>query len=245
MRQEIGTIRKHIDHEASVAHWHRIEKPRPRLHCKRQWHNALLVFSEPELLCRAQHAFRVLAANLSLLDLHAPGERGADGRERVERVDGDVGGATHDVQQSPRAGIDFRDPEVIGVRMPRHLDDATDNDVAQILAQRDEIVDRRAAGCEEIAQLNGSELERDERAQPLVGGVHIVEAVSGRAFTIAGGPNRTSRRRSFIWRSGKGISRLNRRESGCRGCRSGASRCAPVPCRTPSRCSDRRRAPPH
>ena len=56
--------------------------------------------------------------------------------------------------QDLTAGVHFRYPEVIGVRVPLCLDHAPDHDVAQILAQRDEIIHRRAARREQIAQLS-------------------------------------------------------------------------------------------
>jgi hypothetical protein len=52
------------------------------------------------------------------------------------------------------------------------FDHASNHDVAQVFPQRDEIIDRGAARSEKIAQLRRCEGERDERAQPLVRGVH-------------------------------------------------------------------------
>jgi len=47
VREEIGTIRQHIDYEAGVADRHRIQEPGSRLGDERERHDAFGVRAEP------------------------------------------------------------------------------------------------------------------------------------------------------------------------------------------------------
>src|SRR5438309_1934520 len=78
-----------------------------------------------------------------------------------------------DVAQSSAARIYLGKQEVIVVGMLFDFDHAADHDITQILAKSDKIVDRRAARGEQVAQLGRAHVERNERAQPLVGRVHL------------------------------------------------------------------------
>ena len=177
VREEIRTVRQNIDDKPSIANRHHVGELGPRLRNHGERHDALVVLPEPKLAWRAEHPFRCLAANLFLLDFYSAQHR-ADGRERIKRVDAYVRCTAYHVQHRAASGIHFREPEVIGVGVPCSFDDAADHDVAQVLAQWNEIIHRRASRREEIPQLRWREAERDERTQPFVRGVHGLEALT-------------------------------------------------------------------
>ena len=85
--------------------------------------------------------------------LRPPGSVTPDLGERIQLAGGDVRRAAHDVEQRARAGVHLGDVQVIGVRMRRFFDDARDDDLREVGAQRDQLVDRRDVRRDELAQL--------------------------------------------------------------------------------------------
>ena len=132
MRKKVRAIRHDVDYEPRIACRHHAEQRRAGRRLDGQLEDALLILAEPELPRRAEHAVGDFPANAAALDLHPVRQYCAGRREGVEPTSLHVRRAADDVEQRASAGVDFRHPEVIGVRMARRLDDACDDDRREI-----------------------------------------------------------------------------------------------------------------
>jgi hypothetical protein len=106
------------------------------------------------------------------LNRESAGHHGTRGCERIELAGAYVRRAAHDVEQRARAHVDAGEVQMIRVGVRRFLDDARDDERREVLPQRDQLVDRRDVGGDQLAQVRRRLLERNERLEPLVRDVH-------------------------------------------------------------------------
>ena len=127
-----------------------------------------MVSAKTELTRGAQHSFGDSAANFSLLDFESPWQRRTNRRERIKRADCDIWCTAHNIVQDSLSCIDFRYPEMIGVRMMSRFDDFSDDDVTQVSTKCDHVVHSRASHREKIAQLRRRHVDVDEVLEPFI-----------------------------------------------------------------------------
>ena len=167
MAQEIGTVGVDLEDDLVVGDGQGVEKPRPRCRRRLKLQNAVVVLSQTQLLRRAQHPVGLGAADLAPLELHAARQDGADRRERIDLSRLHVRRAADDFDRPARAsGIDDADGQPVGVRVLFHLEHAGDEDVAQILVQRRDPLDRRDVGGEQPLHLARVERATQHCLQP-------------------------------------------------------------------------------
>ena len=130
--QQIRPVRGDVEHETRVSERHGREKRRSGSGIHAQLENALMVVAKSELARGTEHAIRDHAANLATLDLHSVRQRCADRRERIQFSGGDIRRAANHFDQLSAAGVHFRHPEMIRIRMSYGFGDARDDDRSEI-----------------------------------------------------------------------------------------------------------------
>src|SRR4029078_5406237 len=117
--------------------------------------NSLMICSQSKLTRGAQHSFRHCPANLSLLDLESAGKSRPHSRERIQCADNNVRCTAHHIVNYASTRVDLGHPQMIRMMMTFRFADLADDDVGEIAAKCDDIIDRCAAHGEQIAQLHG------------------------------------------------------------------------------------------
>src|SRR5207249_420030 len=82
--QQIGAVRRHVDHDLVIGDSQRVDEARSRGGRGVELQDARMVGAEPELFRGAQHAVRLDAADLLALELQPPGQYGAHRGVRVD-----------------------------------------------------------------------------------------------------------------------------------------------------------------
>jgi hypothetical protein len=118
-----------------------------------QLEDTFVLATKLELTRTAQHALAQLAANLSLRDAQSARQRRTYGRKRIKPARPHVGRAANDAEQLSGARVDLTEREMVRVGMRLGRDYATDDHVTQRLADRHDLIDRRAVHCKTVRYL--------------------------------------------------------------------------------------------
>ena len=131
----------------------------------RQLEDAGVVVAEAELAGRAQHALRHLAADLAALDLEVAGQVRADPGERHDHARLDVGRAAHHAHRAV-ARVDVGEPDAVGVGVRHDLEDARDDDAADLAAGLVDRLDLEAELVQRVGDVSDRRLDGREVANP-------------------------------------------------------------------------------
>ena len=192
-REEVGAVRGDLDVQDRVVESERVLHVLTELELRRQDEDALVARGDPELHRRAEHPVRYDASDLPSGERLRQRRKGRARRgERNEIAGLHVANADDDLLL-PRPGLDARDAEVVGVGVVTHLDDARHDDTREPLPRAVHGSDLGAPIREELGELLGRQVGRDELAQPGVDDLHATPSNCSRKRTSPS----TNRRRSF------------------------------------------------
>jgi hypothetical protein len=177
--EEVGTVRRHVDHDAIVVQRERLQQERTRRRLGFEFPQSIGIGADAELARRAEHALRELTAELCLLDAHRATalphrHRGTDGSEGVLPAGGDVGRAAHDLPPLHAAVVHGTDTQAIGVGMLAHLFHKGHANFAQSRIERLDDVHRRALRSQARADVPRVQGPTQETFEPPAGDVHGV-----------------------------------------------------------------------
>ena len=145
----------------------------------------VVVVAQPHLAGGEQHAVGHLAADLAPLQREPARQRRARRRVRHHHARFDVGRAAHDARL-PGAEVDVGEPDLVGVRVRHHLEDARRDHAADLAARLFDAFDFEA----ELVQ------RRHDLGHRRVTGVKSRIQESGASISTAPGIGRRCRRRS-------------------------------------------------
>ena len=106
MAEQIGTVRRHLEHEPMIIEVERIDDRRAGREVSVQTHDPRGVATQPQLAFRTEHTLAVLAAQLDPLH-HLTVRQGlADAEERIERPLHHHGSARHHLNRLTLTAVD-------------------------------------------------------------------------------------------------------------------------------------------
>ena len=259
VREQVAPVGRDLHVEAEVVQPHRLHEGRAGVEVAVQQHDAGMVGTQSQLSFGAQHAFAALSSDLPPADLEAAGQRRAHGSEGVEGAGAHVGRAAHHRHLAGRP----RDPaerQAVGARVGSGLQHFADRHVAQARREVHHLFHGRAPQRQALDRLFRREADpRRQLPKPAVRDLHEAAALRladataraggaaqwpGETFSTADDPPAgATARAAALMRTAPGSACRSRRRAAGRGPRGGASRSAPVPCRTPTRHSAPGRSP--
>ena len=148
-----------------------------------------MVLGEPELACRAEHAFALDAAQARAPDFRA-GQASTDARKRHLHAGAHVGRAAHDLE-TLAARVYGADGELVGVRVARHLDDLGDHHAAELRPDRLVCLHLDTGHRQALGELGARHRRVAEAPQPALGYFH------GNCARKRKSPSKKSRRSSI------------------------------------------------
>ena len=172
VRQQVGTIRQHIEIQACIRNREHVEQRRAGRCLGVERKNAVMLLTESELTRRAQHPVARLSTDLALLDLESARHDRARTRERVLGADHHIWRATHHLEQRTTTVIDLGDPEVIGVGMASRFDHLRDHERGEFRTEALDVVERDTVTTQRIADLLRGAGVRYELLEPLMRNDH-------------------------------------------------------------------------
>ncbi len=171
-RQAVGLVRGQLDREFQVVQAQVIADVLADRRIFRQFHQAITLFRDAQLLGGAHHALRLDAAQLAGLDF----ERLAVGARRQQRAGlgadrlharAHVRRAAHDVQQGAGAGIDLAHVQAVGVRVLDHFLDFGHHHVGERRRNRFDLFHFQAGHGQQVGQLIRAHLRIDDGTEPV------------------------------------------------------------------------------
>src|SRR5256885_10096497 len=138
--QQIGAVRRYVDHDLVIADPHRVDEARSRWGRRVELQDPRVVGAEAEVFRRAEHAVRLDAADLLALELQAAGQYGAHRGVGVDLAGLDVRRAAHHFDGSapappPPPPVPPTEREAIGVAVPPPFQHPRHQAVTPVLVQ--------------------------------------------------------------------------------------------------------------
>ena len=174
MTKQIRPVRRHVNDDLLVRNRNGFQKWRSRWSLRVELQNAGLISAKTELLCRAEHAIGLDAANLAALELESARQGRTDGRERIQLPGLHVRGPAHHLERRTVARIHLAERQPIGVRVLLHLEHPRDHDLAQVLMDRHDAIDGGDLAGEPVGDVVALERAAEQRFEPATGNYHGV-----------------------------------------------------------------------
>jgi len=170
--QAVPAVRSELERDELII---QIEHPahvRPRPRIGGQDKQAGMILRETQVLRRAQHAARLDAPDLRLLDFH-PREPRPQQRHRRFHSDDDIERPAYDRKGGVAAGIDPAKSEPVRIGMLGGLKDLPDYDLVESGRDRFDRFDVEPAHGEHVREFLRRHFRIDERAQPAFWKFHV------------------------------------------------------------------------
>ena len=177
-REQVDAVDGRSDVEHHVSDREHVDERRPGLRPVGEHHDPRVVVAETDLVLGEDHPARGLAAELALVQRQVEDrEVGTRQRDRDRRSRLEVPGAAHDLARVPFPDIHLADPEAIGVRVRADLEDAADEEPAEVAvhvrhADVEHALDLGRRREEPVGDLARGRVHGDVLAQPAERDVH-------------------------------------------------------------------------